>query len=222
MKKSWIVFLVFTLVAGIHLAGQLLNAEIPSLATKPFIVPLIAFYYWLEAPFRSKVLLAGLFFGWLGDVLLMFANDGQGWFIGGLVAFLVGHVAYILSYRQLMWASADTGLLPVQKIRFSLPIVLVATGLITILYPAVGDLRVPVIVYALVIMLMTMFALFRYGRTTSYSFWAIFGGACLFLISDSVLALNKFLSPIHLGGFYVMATYIAAQALIVVGAIKHK
>ncbi len=222
MKKSWIIFLVFTVVAAIHLAGQLLNAEMLSIATKPLIVPCLAIYYWMEAPFRSKILLTGLFFGWLGDILLMFADHGQGWFIGGLVAFLTGHVAYILTYRQLMWENADMGLLPVQKIRFSFPIVLVATGLITILYPAVGDLRVPVIIYALVIMLMAMFALFRYGRTTAISFWGIFAGACLFMVSDSILALNKFLAPIHLGGFYVMATYMAAQALIVVGARKHQ
>ena len=50
----------------------------------------------------------------------------------------------------------------------------------------------------------------------------MFTGAALFMTSDSLLALNKFYSPIGMGGFLIMLTYCSAQYLIVEGALRHK
>jgi uncharacterized membrane protein YhhN len=64
-------------------------------------------------------------------------------------------------------------------------------------------------------------ALLRYGKTSSQSFWLVFFGATLFFISDSILAVNKFLQTIDHAGALIMFTYCAAQFLIVHGLIKH-
>lgn len=68
---------------------------------------------------------------------------------------------------------------------------------------------------------MVVNAIFRYGRTNGESFWLVFGGSVLFMVSDSVLAFNKFHSPIPWSGVLIMTTYIAGQFLIVRGLTKH-
>jgi uncharacterized membrane protein YhhN len=76
-----------------------------------------------------------------------------------------------------------------------------------------------VFVYTATIRLMAIFALNRKDRTPEASFYPIFVGALLFIMSDSLLALNKFLVPIPYAGVIVMSTYVAAQYLIVEGVI---
>jgi uncharacterized membrane protein YhhN len=68
---------------------------------------------------------------------------------------------------------------------------------------------------------MAIQALLRYGYTTSRSFTLIFTGALFFMLSDSLLAINKFMTPLHLASLAVMTTYIIAQYLIVEGFISH-
>ncbi|QLH32521.1 MAG: lysoplasmalogenase [Cyclobacteriaceae bacterium] len=126
---------------------------------------------------------------------------------------------YIICYRN--FRSAGTGLTGPQQIRFSLPIILAGTGLVTILFPHLGGLQIPVLVYALVITVMAMQALFRYGYTNSKSFVLVFVGAISFMISDSLLAINKFMQPLPLAGLAVMLTYLLAQYLIVEGVVRH-
>jgi uncharacterized membrane protein YhhN len=50
----------------------------------------------------------------------------------------------------------------------------------------------------------------------------VFGGATLFMISDSLIAINRFLEPLPRVGIWVMITYIAAQYLILTGLLKHR
>lgn len=76
-------------------------------------------------------------------------------------------------------------------------------------------------IYALVITIMALQALFRFGYTTNKSFALVFIGAILFMISDSLLAINKFLMPIQFASFYIISTYMVAQYLIVEGVIAH-
>ena len=108
-----------------------------------------------------------------------------------------------------------------QRAHFAVPFILAGTGLIVVLYPFLGDLKIPVIFYALVLILMVLSALFRYGYTNNVSFWMVFCGAVLFMVSDSVLAINKFLEPVSHGAFWIMLTYCSAQFFIVSGLTKH-
>ncbi|HMQ00766.1 MAG TPA: lysoplasmalogenase, partial [Cyclobacteriaceae bacterium] len=94
--------------------------------------------------------------------------------------------------------------------------------LVIVLYPHLDKLLWPVIIYATVIVWMTLNALFRYGRTNALSFWLVFFGALFFMLSDSMLAINKFMLPFDYAGFFVMFTYITAQYLIVEGLLQHR
>lgn len=144
---------------------------------------------------HQVLLLIGLFFSMIGDGLMR-------WFVFGLTAFLIGHLFYIASF--------------VQQYRYSMPrlLTLVPIAAYAIIMGAKlaqalngdGDtaLIIPVIAYIAVISLMTWTAFMTGNR------WLIVG-AILFMISDSFLAWNKFVSPVPHQGIIVMTTYYIAQ-----------
>jgi len=78
---------------------------------------------------------------------------------------------------------------------------------------------VPALIYMIVILLMSISALNRYERVSLRSFTEVFIGALLFMVSDSLLAINKFSQPIPSASFFIMLTYITAQYFIVKGMI---
>jgi len=216
MKKS--ALLVVFLIASIgDISSQTFELDV-RYYFKPFIMIALMGYYRVQAQTRSNTFVAALIFCWAGDVLLMFT--GEIYFILGLVAFLIGHVFYIFSFRQFSW-STGLPLLPTQKVRYAFPIILAVTGLVVVLYPKLGALQIPVMVYALIIMLMAITALFRLGYTNSASFAWVFVGAILFMISDSSLAINKFHTPFFGASAVIMLTYVSAQFMIVEGVLKH-
>lgn len=222
MKKiAWYIFL---LVSVGELISLVFGIEILQTICKPLIIVTltIAYFVTTHGEDRSRTLLLALFFSCAGDVLLMFHDDKGSYFMMGLIAFLISHVFYIFTYRQHQHVETENRLQGIQKVRLAFPIILSGTGLVFVLYPVLGDLKIPVMVYALVLVVMTLNALLRLGRTTSPSFWMVFVGALLFMASDSLLAINKFLEPIAYGSIWIMATYISAQYLIVKGLIAHK
>jgi uncharacterized membrane protein YhhN len=218
MKKF--PLLVFALGSLLEIFSYIFDKPQWHFIGKPLIVlGLIAHYYFLS-PNRSAIFILALVFCWAGDILLLF--QGESFFMAGLVCFLIGHVLYILCYQKFRWADSRNELLGPQKFRFSLPFILASTGLVVILLPVLGDLKIPVAIYTLVLTLMVLNAIFRYGRTTTKSFLFIFLGALLFMASDSILAINKFLHPFSTSGVTVMLTYCAAQFLIVEGVLAHE
>ena len=140
----------------------------------------------------------------------------------GLGSFLLAHIAYIFSYRQLRSNAPPPDVAGVQKARLSFPVILTGTGLVIMLYPGLGDLKLPVTIYAIVLTTMVLASISRYGRTSAKSFWLVFCGSALFMLSDAMLAIDRFLNPIALAGLKVMITYCVAQFLIVQGIIASK
>jgi uncharacterized membrane protein YhhN len=222
MKK--IFFWIFILVSIAELISQAMDLQGLHTVTKPLLMTVLIAYYItsVKKEERSGIVVLALAFSWLGDVLLMFQAKSELFFIGGLLAFLVAHLYYIFTYRQFMLEDTSKALLGVQRFRYSFPIILAGTGLITVLYSHLGGLKIPVIIYALVLVLMVINALFRFGRTSLASFTMVFFGATLFMMSDSMIAINKFLMPIAYSGFWIMLTYLTAQYLIIEGLLKHR
>ncbi len=226
MKKFWLI--IFLLASIGQLIAQFLPEGWLHFISKPMLLISLGGYYLghtSKSTFSISVLVA-IIFSFSGDVFLMFQNQNGMFFIVGLISFLIAHIFYLFAYRQHVEAHDHvplhvTPLNNVQKIRFSFPIMLLGTGLVTVLYPGLGDLRLPVVVYAVVLVAMVLAAMYRYGRTTAKSFWMVFGGAFFFMLSDSLLAINKFYAPIAWSGIWIMSTYILAQFMIVRGLIDH-
>ncbi len=219
MKSAW--QFSYLLLSGLHVLSQLAWPHL-ALWTKPVLIPLLLLFYLSAATAgtRNLLVIAALLFSFAGDVLLM-RNDQEIFFLLGLASFLGAHVAYMFVYAAMRGPENERMLRGVQKLRYSFPVLLTGFGLLGILVPNAGTMKIPVTAYALVLMSMVLAALFRFGRTSTSSFVMVFGGAILFMISDSLLAINKFMDPIPLGSFWIMLTYCAAQYLIVRGLIEH-
>jgi uncharacterized membrane protein YhhN len=218
MLKRWFLILFFAF-AVLEIVSQILNLPSFHFVAKPLLVIFLAAYYHQSVFSINKIFLFALVFCWLGDVFLMFDYYGELFFMAGLGSFLSAHLFLIFSYRQLSFSNDE--LKGTQRVRLSFPIILAGSGLVVILYPRLGELKMPVIIYALVLSLMVIQSIFRLGRTSLKSFWLVFLGAAFFMLSDSLLAINKFYQPFSFAGVWVMITYIVAIYLIAKGVIAH-
>lgn len=188
---------------------------------KPLIVLSLLAFFHLQARTRDARLkyfvLLALLFSLLGDCLLMFA--GELFFLLGLAAFLLAHVCYILAFDQTPGFSNERPLLRRKPWLLLFFAVYFAT-LMLMVYPGLGTLRAPVVVYATVILTMVLMALNRWKRVPHDSFSWVFLGALLFMLSDSLIAITRFSFPIPFSHMWVMATYMTAQYLIVAGMLR--
>ncbi len=156
------------------------------------------------SPFK-RWLLTALACSLAGDVALMF----PGYFVPGLVAFLLAHLAYIALLKQgQAWFPSRPALLTTLGIGVAMYAVLWVGGL-----PA--GLRGPVAAYVAVIALMAAQAIGRALALRDPSAGWLAVGACCFMLSDTLLALNRFVVPLPLAPLWVLSTYYAAQLLIV-------
>jgi uncharacterized membrane protein YhhN len=92
--------------------------------------------------------------------------------------------------------------------------------LVYFLSPGLGAMKIPVLVYATVILTMLCGAVNRYYKVNSTSYWIVLAGAILFVLSDSGIAFSKFIHPFRGASWFIMSTYVMAQYLIVTGYIK--
>ena len=210
--------LVFSCIVILELVSNY-NVALSKLhfAVKPMIVlSLVGFVYWqsktLQSSRRSLLLLA-LICSLLGDILLMFNAQNPQFFIFGLIAFLVAHIMYILLFVK--DRNSSKNILP-----FVIILLIYASALFYLLKNGLGNMLIPVIIYMLVILTMATTAILRKDNVSKQSYFLVFMGALLFMLSDSLLALNMFYKPIPLANFAIMITYALAQFLIVIGILK--
>jgi uncharacterized membrane protein YhhN len=160
--------------------------------------PVSDLYRWL--------IVLGLIWSLAGDVFLMLPDDRPFAFVFGLASFLVAHLFYIGAYRT----RGDFGL----TWWLALPYLAYVVTLLYLLWPQIGSLRIPVIVYGAVLGVMGWQAAELWLHWADLSALAAMVGAVLFILSDSTLALNKFRGPIPQSSVIVMSTYWAAQLLL--------
>jgi len=220
VKRAALV--VFGLLAVTEIGSHIFAWPGVHAVVKPLLMPALLVWYALAAGTgrRSVWVMAALVFSCAGDVLLLFQGRPN-FFIFGLAAFLVAHLLYIFAYRQHQHEADTSALQHVRKLRMAFPVLLAGIGLVVVLYPVLGEMRFPVVAYAAVIQAMVIAAVFRWGRTANASFWAVFAGALLFMISDSLIAVNKFYTPLDGASQWIMTTYLSGQFLIVFGLLKH-
>lgn len=221
-KKLTLVFLI--IFVG-QLISRYLASEVLDYIFKPLIMPCLALLFIypkatdLEVDRKkfNRLILFGFFFSWLGDIALMFDKLNPNFFLVGLSNFLLAHIFYIFAFWQSAKNSSSPTLLSQKPYLFA-PLLVYGGGLFYLLLPNLQGFTAPVLVYSVVISLMACFALNRKNRVNSRSFNLIFYGSLLFVVSDSLIALNKFLLAIPYNGFWVMLTYMLAQYLIMRGS----
>jgi len=159
-----------------------------------------------------------LFFSWLGDVFLMLEDKNSLYFIAGLCGFLTAHILYIIFFLRARRQQTAT---PHWNIFVIITASIYGAALFFFLNPKLGALQVPVLVYAVTICTMFICSVHAFGN--AYKTAAIFciAGAVLFIMSDSLLAINKFYQPFSAAGVLIMLTYALAQFGIVYGSIQY-
>lgn len=131
------------------------------------------------------LILTGLGLSFLGDVFLI-PEDSPGVFRAGILAFLLGHVAYTVAFAQ-------RGLDAAASLVAAVVVIAIAAGVLRWLRPYVGaDMRIPVYAYVLVISTMVVFAV---GTSVAGLRPDILVGALLFYLSDLAVARDRFVSP---------------------------
>ncbi|MBL8617714.1 MAG: lysoplasmalogenase [Deltaproteobacteria bacterium] len=184
----------------------------PALRTGIKVVPctVMAILALVGADSRPRRLLgAGLALSVLGDALLEWSD---GLFIPGLLAFLTAHLLYIAGLA-LQWP----GWAPLR----GLPGLVFAGAVFALLLPGLGPLTIPVGVYSLVIAAMLWRATLGIGRPGVDPTLARLAaaGALLFVVSDAILAINKFATPLPLARLLNMSSYWGGQALLCAAAL---
>ena len=154
-------------------------------------------------------LLFALSFSALGDVLL--ALDTGQLFIGGLAAFFISHTFYIIT------------MLPIKTWRLDVVLLYLFLAIIVfcLFYPNLNDMLIPVLFYMLVLTIMASLT----WMTDKSNGFLVLGGA-VFVISDSILGLNRFYLEIVHADIAIMGSYYLAQFCLVKGFLqatgKHK
>ena len=212
-----IIIWIYIIVSLANITASAIGSEELNQFTKPLLMPLLIFYVYRTSIGNTtlKVLLLclALVFSWLGDVVLMFQSN-QLYFMAGIGLFLVAQITYIVVFRKTVY----------QPIRYDIlkltPFIAYGAGLFYYLLPA-GDFSLPIVIYGLVILTMVVTAFSRRNLTSFESFQHVFIGSVLFVLSDSILAINAFKNPLPYAGVFIMLTYTAAQLFIVKGVLKH-
>jgi uncharacterized membrane protein YhhN len=210
MRTVWIALLLLApLLAALAIRAEHTGARGQLYLFKPlatFCILLIALLS--PPPYRPGYHISislGLLFSLIGDVFLMLPRER---FLAGLFSFLVALACYCAAFFKV--AGFPTSV-PVA-------IVLLAYGvfLLNRLWPHLAEHRVPVIVYSAVLLLMCAGAFNQLSREPAPRTWLAAAGAALFVISDSLLALDRFAASSRNRQTLVLTTYYAAQWLIAV------
>ena len=186
--------------------------------TKPAVTLALICWLILNGGFQGQLLYFVIGLVLAGDIFLMLPNEK---FIAGLVSFLFAHIAFILGFSSGIPKFSVAGL-----------ILLILIGLNAFeLFRRISNglksrdqdtLQIPVLIYIIVISLMLVSALLT--MVSPNTEWNPFPslmvsfGAVLFVISDTLLAWNKFVNPIKYGNLFVIVTYHLAQITITLGA----
>ena len=216
--KTRIIMGMLIIASIANLVAQIIGSSELNEYTKPVLMPLLLFFVYESSKgkvtIRILLLCLAIFLSWLGDLALLYQSK-QIYFLLGLGSFLLAHVVYIIVLNKSSFQKLQFNVLKV------LPFGLYAIALLALLLPSAGSLQVPILVYGIVIAIMASTARLREGNTSQESFQWVLYGSILFVVSDSLLAINMFYTAIPLSGLWIMSTYIAAQFLIAKGVMVH-
>ena len=199
-----IAFVLFSLIDfyGIYLDKQLMVNF-----AKPMLMITLFWYYYSNTKQLNKYFVLGLFFSFLGDLLLL--GTGEVYFIFGLLFFLIAHVFYIIMVLKIIQITK-----PKEFIIAGVPFLLLFLVLMNVLYAGLGAMKIPVIIYAMTISFFGIVSLILYQQAKTKISLLLLVGVLTFITSDTILALNLFYKKQSFYPLLIMMTYVLAQYLI--------
>ncbi|MFC2029802.1 lysoplasmalogenase [Chloroflexota bacterium] len=193
--------------AALFLSAHYLNLTLQLYIFKPLTMLFVILNALLArrpvSPRYRTLILLGLILSLAGDVLLILPSDQ---FVLGLVSFLLAHIVYIAAFR--------TGVEIPLSLPSTVPFIVFGILALAVLAPGLGQMALPVLAYVIVILVMAWQALGRWRATRRTGDLLAFAGALLFVLSDTVLAFNRFRFQFPALDVVVWISYVAAQWLI--------
>ncbi len=205
--KKIIPLLLFISVGIIDLFAIYFEKQTLIYVVKPLLMLSLFWYYKANTTTVNKWFVLGLFFSFLGDVFLL--GKGELFFILGLASFLIAHLFYITMVAKLLVKTTFK-----EVISVSIPYVLIFILLLNLLYEHLGGMKIPVIIYALVISVLGTVSLLLFIQKKTDTYLLLVIGVFIFIVSDSVLAINMFYQKEAYFSLVIMLTYVLAQFLI--------
>lgn len=163
--------------------------------------------------YNRKILL-GLVFSCCGDISLVWQNSDESFFMLGLCCFLVAHICYTLAFEFTPFGLKEFLLLTS-----------LAITLLSVVLPLLsGVILYAVLVYGLSLWLMSWRSLARFSLKGDIPWRKIFAacGAILFVVSDAILGINKFVMPVPWERQVIMTTYYAAQLCLSLSVVNSR
>ena len=222
MNSKLIFTILFLVVSVTEIIADISSNKSMVYLTKPLILVSIIIYSIITKNQRNvvgaSVFMTGLFFALFGDIFLMIQEMDL--FMPGLASFLVMQVLYAYAF----YLDNPQKLISKFACLRLAPFFLFAVILYLILIPYLSGfvMKIAVAIYALSIATMAWMSFLRKNKVSKQSYFLVFTGAILFMISDALIAIDKFITPVPLNTIWVMGSYCLAQYFIAAGFLKTK
>jgi uncharacterized membrane protein YhhN len=214
--KNKVISIFYFLVVALYMITGSHESWVPGFILKVLIIPILILLLLVNQEAQGnklqKFILAGLFFSWAGDVLLEVPGEFLDLFVPGLLSFMVAQTMYLTAF----FTTPGPNILK-KKPLLAAPAIMYGAVFVYFLSPGLGAMKIPVLIYAAVILTMLCGAVNRYEKVNRVSFWLVLTGAILFVLSDSGIAFSKFIRNFECSSLFIMSTYAIAQYLIIAG-----
>ena len=219
---EYIFLVLFFILSIIEIFGEYKDNYKIIYAFKPLLMPMLILFYIfgvIEATGTvinvNWLIIVALLGGMAGDTFLMLKNEEK-WFLYGMVAFLINQIFYILSFFLSITNYATFN----PWVLFLLgPTLLILLFTVPRFLNKSGDMKIPVLVYMVAILLMHIAALIRLSTVQGLASILIFIGSISFIFSDSCIAVNKWAEEFTNARLIIMTTYLMAQFYITLGVL---
>jgi uncharacterized membrane protein YhhN len=217
--------LVYAGVSCLFLLTLVFQLQMAHYIIKPMFMVLLMLYHFKsilgKSSSFSKLIQFGLFFSWIGDIALMFDEKIEILFVVGLAAFLIAHLGYSYAFIKNIKDSSQN-LSVGTAFLYGAPFALFTGFFFYYIKDGLpADLFVPVLAYTVVISIMGITSAWRRGHVASNTYNWILIGAILFILSDCVIAVNKFVVDFENDAILNMFLYLSGQFMITIGAVYH-
>lgn len=204
LKTAAFVFsILVSAVAAV--TAEVRNQKLLGYFFRPFTIILMIGLLFEARPwsFYRNALLIGLIFCLLGETMMMLRNKK---FLAGLTFFLAALLVFSAAFLSRLTGNFSKW--PV------IPLVLLAASVLYLIWPNLRRLRLPVFFYLLALLTMSRLALEMPHQVEGYRAWLAAAGGLFFLISDALLALNRFYRPFRLAQVFILSSFYLSLLLI--------
>lgn len=218
---EYLFLVLFFIFAIVEVFGEYKDIKKIEYCTKPLLMPLLILFYIFGVVETTSItnvdwlIVIALLGGCAGDIFLMLENEDK-WFLFGMGAFFINQIFYIISFflsitditNFISWGYFLLG-----------PAILVLVFTVPRFIKKTEDMKIPVLVYLVSILLMHIAAILRFAEFQGLPFVLVYVGSISFIFSDACIAVNKWAGEFINARLIIMTTYILAQFYITLGVL---